>query len=406
MAVYKSLVDYTKEIIVFMRILCPTSKSPRCGCIFNTEYSATAYNTIDIAGARFVICQSIYCLQHALDLSLQIPRPAMIPLLRQSNDSRFIVRYEISNTKSVFMIFVSFYHYKQFYDLLPLKERAFHEIIFGEHQQRFKVDIDFGSELISADSPLLRKPFYDKLTVICDTIKSIFNNLDSSQYSAASNASSNASSNALLCICETKGEVAPGKVKIGFHVTIGGRHYAQNVLVVREFIDLLIGELPPDLSKYIDRATNKTIQNWRILGCNKLGQPRRVKRLFAKPMYSMYSDDAIIGNYTWLQNHTTALIYTYSTMLSSRPAAAYNANPAISAELSNRLIAAADALLTDEEKAAFANPSISGNFVNYRRFAPSYCDFCKRTHEKDNTLYFGLLNSGVLAKFCRHNNKK
>lgn len=399
--VHKLLSDYTKEMVVFMRILCPTSKSPRCSCIFNTEYTSTVCNIIDIAGAKFVICQSIYCLQHALDLSLQIPRPAMIPLIRQSNDSRFIVRYEISNTKSVFMIFASFQHYKQFYNLLPSKERAFHEIIFGEQSQRFKVDIDFGDELIDSDSPLLRKPFYDKLAVICDTIKSIFNNLYSSQYPAASNS--------LLCICETKGEVAPDKVKIGFHVTVGGRHYAQNVLVVREFIDLLTGELPPDLSKYIDRATNKTIQNWRILGCNKLGQPRRIKRIFAKPTYSTSPNDAIVGNYTWLQNSaasSAALIYTYSTMLSSRPAAAYGNTPTVSPELSDKLIAAADALLTDEEKAAFANPSVSGNFVNYRRFAPSYCDFCKRIHEKDNTLYFALLNSGVLAKFCRHNSKK
>ena len=396
---YKSLVDYAKEMIVFNRILCPASRSPKCSCATVLDSASNAFSLTNIAGVKFITYQSIYCLRDAPRPPSQMQFQAMEPLLRQCNGSRFVVRYEISDIKSVFMIFATPTHYKQFYEFLPSKERAFHEIIFGECEQRFKVDIDFGNELIVADSPLLRKPFYDKLTIICDTIKSIFENLYSSQHPGATNSP--------LCICETKGEVTPGKIKIGFHVTIGGRHYAQNVLVVREFIDLLTSELPPDLSKYIDRDTNKTIQNWRILGCNKYGQPRRIKRIFAKPMYSTSPSDAIVGNYTHSANiaHLT-YIYTYSTMLSLRPTIAAASRSTITAEVHDRLIIAANALLTEDEKAAFANPSISGNFVNYRRFVPSYCDFCKRIHEKDNTLYFALLDNGSLVKFCRHNSKK
>lgn len=383
-----------------------------CKCPRDVDIMSRIYMT-NIAGVKFKTYQSIYCTRDYL-ANLQCSHNSFslhqTDLLMREVSARFLVRYEITESISVFLLFTEFREFSVFRDLLPVGNRAFHEVIFGDYPQRFKVDIDFGDELADYNSPVSHKPFYDKLTIICDTIRNIFSNMYSAQYSAATIGSDDI----CVCICETKGLIAApelaNKVKIGFHVTIGGRRYARNVAVIREFIDVLAAELPPELVKYVDRATNKTIQNWRILGCNKLGQPRRIKQIYVKPAHSTLMTDAIVGYYDWLYVTTNigVNIYDHSAMLPARvnEGDRPETHSKIPEKLIERVVAAADGLLTEAERASFTYSGVSGNFVNYRRLAPSYCDFCRRVHEKDNTLYFALLGGESLVKFCRHNNKK
>ncbi len=406
----KMLESYSHKLVLYSRILCPVSKSTQCKCP-QSEF-VKVYMTY-IAGVSFSTYQSIYCARNYSD---NIIEAKQAKLLASEIDSRFLVRYELTETSSVFMLFDKFYTFKEFYDLLPEGNRAFHEVIFGEYPQRFKVDIDFGDELADCNLPVSHKPFYDKLTVICDTIQNVFNDLYSAQY--ISNSAKNSSKCAIrygaqnidICICETRGVISAtsNKVKIGFHVTIGGLRYARNVAVIREFINVLVSELPPDLVKYIDCATSKSIQNWRILGCNKLGQPQRVKLIYHKPTCSITSTDALIGYYDWIAPRDKVYIYDNSTLLSARVITPNRAetHSEIPEKMIDRVVAAADSLLTDAERTAFVYSGVSSNFVNYRRLAPSYCNFCKRIHEKDNTLYFALLGGKSLVKFCRHNAKK
>lgn len=419
------LESYSHKLVLYSRILCPVSKSTQCKCL-QSEF-VKVYITY-ITGVSFPTYQSIYCARNYSD---NIIEAKQAKLLASDINSRFLVRYELTETSSVFMLFDNFYIFKEFYELLPEGNRAFHEVIFGEYPQRFKVDIDFGDELADCNSPVSHKPFYDKLTVICDTIQNVFNDLYSAQYlltTTTSNSDKNGnnfnnesnnedkrvikhgSRDIDICICETRGIISTtsNKVKIGFHVTIGGLRYARNVEVIREFINVLVSELPPDLVKYIDCATSKSIQNWRILGCNKLGQPRRVKLIYHKPTCSTTPTDSLIGYYDWIAPCDKVYIYDNSTLLSARLITPNRAetHSEIPEKLIDRVVAAADSLLTDAERAAFVYSGVSSNFVNYRRLAPSYCDFCRRTHEKDNTLYFALLGGKSLVKFCRHNSKK
>jgi hypothetical protein len=144
----------------------------------------------------------------------------------------------------------------------------------------------------------------------------------------------------------------------------------------------------------IDDVHN-SIQNFRLVGCHKIGEPDRIKTIITKH-----------------NKKDTLITYTKKTILLPPVLSSIYGKPTPTKTISTSVMiddtqieSACTTIMTTSELNAFIFRDIQENpdcfIVSYDRLLPAFCDMCARTHECDNSLWFLVSKSGIVTKRCR-----
>lgn len=263
--------------------------------------------------------------------------------------------------------------------------KPYHEVIFGFQAQKVKVDIDASGAALDAffipmedlinecyridmspDALRELKARYILKGIIC-ALKDVF--LVLYQINLHSDD---------IIICESRGE--PMK-KWSYHLIC---KYAvssnkQAVVVTKK----LLGFLPIAYAAFIDAGVNKSLQNFRMIGCDK--GDGRVKTQCANTLASRY--DTLI---TYIDGCTLLPDLDVGIARDNAP----GSNPEDVQEV--LAICEKAGLLVDHQFRAFKN----GAFL-FNRIKSSFCDICARVHTGDNTLLVKTVNEGGLCTVYR-----
>lgn len=270
------------------------------------------------------------------------------------------------------------------------KKRCFHEIIFGQNAQRLKFDIDAPKEAMKAiDLSILpdeyRKGVKSKanavINYIADSVVRLFNETYKQQLTNIGY-EKGIRRNEHMMITESH-----GKDKFSFHIVVIKFNLPNNY-EAGWFTEELCKSMPPPITDLVDSAVNKTIQNFRILGCSK-SDSNRVKKI-ATEIISACDNGFIQGN-----KKDTMLISKFSKMNKHK-----NEAPEDQLIPPEVLEMCKDHMAERYPEFVFRDTSTC--FLNFTRVASSHCDICERLHENDHTLV-GIVSDNKLYRMCRRN---
>jgi len=186
-----------------------------------------------------------------------------------------------------------------------------------------------------------------------------------------------------LVICES---ADPTGRKYSNHIIIDG-YYVGNHVQSKEFTMRVVQYLPTRYRTFIDMSVNKSIQNFRAVGCHKVEDTRVKTVITGHPTQRCFitavSDCVLLPD-----------------IAESVPASEKTLHP----DDVKRIITIADraGLLVDHKFKLM----IKGTAV-FTRLRPSDCEFCDRRHDSDNTLILSTNTvDGIVAvyKQCRRYN--
>jgi hypothetical protein len=169
---------------------------------------------------------------------------------------------------------------------------TWHEVILDK-PQKLKFDIDAKATVIGSD---------EEYTAVFDTIMAAIKDTFFVCYGIDLVADD-------IIITKSHGTDPTGKYKRSNHIIID-HYYVSNSAQAREFTSRLLLELPG--VTVLDTAVNKRTQNFRCIGCHKVGDPTRTKVLVTshhptatyitnllgcKPLRDIVNDDNIVRKY-------------------------------------------------------------------------------------------------------------
>lgn len=324
-----------------------------------------------------------------------------------------------------YRLFPSFASFYDFINNQPLNERSYHEVILGDVPQKVKIDVDIEGgvssehiQFISCIANLAKNTFFNMYySQLCMYALEHSKNIEDDNfidtcisYSGRNEINDTYSAGEARCNdaeqkdAETIGESINIFSKAGFHITIKD-FMVPNHFNAQEFTRRLLKAIPAEYKKdkyyfhSIDTQVNKSIQNLRLIGCNKPRQYNRIKKL-DNPFKDKAIDACITAGGKVLLN---------DVFKQDRDAGTDDDSTAVHASMTGRVSPFADVLfdlskkelllknacdeqLDDDERQShmFRNITLfkKGIYINYDRVMPSYCAICQRVHDKDNTLLF------------------
>ncbi len=200
-------------------------------------------------------------------------------------------------------------------------------------------------------------------------------------------------------VCES---CSPASKKFSVHVIVGA--FAEHYLDVAEHALRLYNtfrSLDPlaDLcARFMDMGVYKSLQNFRILGCVKLGgTPDRIKRLIG--------GGPVLPSEAGLSETLLTVIGAHDLLLPSVFVNVSNGRFAVTAP--SEIISEVDGLppnfmsLLEPHSVGFRVAKIVGTAVHFQRIAASWCAFCRRRHDTDNTLVVYVAKTAYII-MCRH----
>ena len=294
----------------------------------------------------------------------------------ESLEGKFVVYSDKS-----FKVFESLDMFSRYLNQLPMTERTYHEtILYQEQKLKFDIDADIDEVDKFPDNrvpdnwredldPQTRKYQFILGTImdaICDTFFINYGkNLRGSD----------------LVICES---VHPKRKKFSNHIVINS-FCVTNHKQAAEFTKVMMSLMPKIFHPFIDLSVNKIVQMFRLAGCHKIADAR-MKNITTDHTFA----DSVVGNTAGCE------------LLDDLVVGEVEINHA---EATTDAIAAALAIckregLLENHTFKFARESM----LVFERSRPSHCDFCKRSHDKDNTLFVTIARKGgvnIVREYCR-----
>ncbi len=233
------------------------------------------------------------------------------------------------------------------------EERCFHEVIL-EGPQKLKFDIDAKAvALMASQVPGLTAK--DKYNTVKHNVIEAINDVFFCIYDGRNLESSN------IILCESFDKTGE---KYSAHIIVNG-YYVGGSAQCREFTKKVTETLPRSHVDFLDQNINKTNQNFRLPLCHK-SDDMRVKD--------------IMSNHTWEQ----ALITNVVGCVKLTNVVEESIKKEIriySEDVTNALkICERAGILKD-----FTYRNSTKNTLNFDRIRPSYCEFCAKVHDADNT---------------------
>jgi hypothetical protein len=327
-------------------------------------------------------------------------------------------KFVVYSAGAGYRVYKSHHDYLEHFGMMTIAERVFHEVIF-DVEQKLKFDIDAPVEkLISFEIPTdeeidtpdpVEQPIDDDeiddpeiAALIASIGESIAADepdiIDSNvmKYRHIFDVILTAIKNAFfvsygrdipeecLVICESSD---PGKetVKFSNHVIID-KHKVSGFVQSKELTRRIIGFLPQRYRQFLDIAVNKRIQNFRLVGCHK-AEDMRIKSITSGQELS----SSII---TYLDGCTLLPDIAVREIAKGFRS---DMNPD---DVANVLTVCKQNGIDRDHSYKFNR---NGMFI-FSRIHGSYCDFCSRMHDSDNTLVVTTSNTnGIITvyKQCR-----
>lgn len=350
---------------------------------------------------------------------------------------KFVIRDEADHT---YCVFDDITHYMTWFETVPQEARQFHEVIFGWKAQKIKIDLDIKhSDLAKFTMTQAPLPYITGEAPRCtgggttgDTyIDAPSDNIDTMdilgelQKMLTSGAGAGAGAGATvvspatkakhildhvlealkkmfymvyfidlddnnIIVCDSSGE-EDGRQKFSYHIIVDG-YALSNHMECKLFSNMLLGTIDDKIKPFVDAQVNKSLQNFRLVGCHKRGSAR-LKRVPAgvDPRRSIITDT---DRCTIL--HPIVNIHSAITRVGM-----VNDTAKIEDKDVQRILDA-----TAQYTAGHALRKRQGNMFIFNRLHPTKCDLCGTTHHKDHTLYLTCVDEmGVIKVFehCRHN---
>jgi hypothetical protein len=300
----------------------------------------------------------------------------------------FVIRDEYTKK---FIVFNSIADYKQYWQNAPNNKKCFHEIIFGFNNQKIKFDIDINIDIennIDTENTYYKPSaiLIDDINCIIDQIIIQFNLL----YGIVITSDN-------IIITDSSGFINAHKWKYSYHIIIYN-YYVENNIEAKKFTTRVYENLSEHVQKYIDVGVNKQIQNFRLLGCSKVENNLRYKKLSENVFNSKYIDlkyeDFIITRFEESPNILPKMI-TESPKHSHKPIPDHDIDYIINWLELNHIID--DYILR----------GVNNNIMSFNRIKNTQnCRICNRIHENDNSLFIKIQKNRdklSLVEYCHRN---
>jgi hypothetical protein len=277
-----------------------------------------------------------------------------------SGKSQHIVIRDESGGKK-YKVFNNIAHYESFLGCCPESARIHHEVIVGVLPQRIRFDIDAPSNISTQQQRIFAALFVDRVA----RLFSIWFRLKLSADSIAI-------------------EDANGADKFSLHIKVIPYLCPNNQEVAR-FATLVRNMLPDQYVNWVDWNVYKSTQNFRMPFSHKLNAPNRTFRLV--PFKS--GSQLLIADLLVQPLVDSLPIVARIEVIVAQPSKKSHtiANRAINIDESQISALLRDYLVDGDGRDIFSFKSINGAIINFDRLHSSYCEFCARVHELDNTLF-------------------
>lgn len=342
---------------------------------------------------------------------------------------RFVIRDERDHT---YCVFESLDQYFRWFEGVPEPDRQFHEVIFGWKPQKIKIDLDIKhtelTRMVMGPAPIVAPiqhinpvevPDAPADNIAVDIVLDDLNRLlqgyvgggappviapadDDAKARYILNSTLDALKrtfymvyfieldDANVLVCDSSG-MEDGHPKYSYHIVVDG-YALSNHMECKMFANMLLGAVNENVKPFIDAQVNKSLQNFRLVGCHKRGSDR-TKRAPAgvDPHRTIITNvDGLISLHPIVNIHnaiTRVATVTGEAKLDDKDA--------------QRILDA-----TTQYTAGHVLRKRQGNMFIFNRVEPTRCDLCAATHHKDHTLYLTSVDEmGVIKVFehCRHN---
>lgn len=288
---------------------------------------------------------------------------------------RFIARREFKDGKSLFTVFDDINSAITFINSIKKEERSFHEVILKESPQKLKFDID-----ISKDD----ENFSSKKEDILERFLAALHNAFSTLYGIDLIGDGNGDCIVICDSCRTD--------KISYHIIINNFH-VESAVEAAYFTSFLDKLLP---AKIMDLAVNKSIQNFRIVGCIKLGA-------------GISSIKTIKTKNKWYDSIITFI--TDESILLPPIAKSLSEDTTLSSNLSSNMTFP---FSPDQQKKIIEfldtggwidgckfDKVVENCLLLFKRIMPGNCKICRKEHQKENSPLVVITADGTILFKCR-----
>lgn len=307
----------------------------------------------------------------------------------------------------LFTVFKSYVEFGIYQSKIPIHKRCFYELILGEFRQKphFDIDISLNDVILNDYQNNMDKMMESSDLVINDLVKSIETVLKNVEVRI------NFDKDVLIFSSH-------GENKKSYHVVINNYCHSNNT-EAKAFYNKVIEEMNPKYTSWIDSAVYSSIQQFRIVGSQKIGSSR-IKRFNAK----YHCDDLdIIHKFQEepdSDDHETILmleesLVSFVSSCSTLPAFENVAEDKVKnysetidvteeeAKIALSLIASAGNITVDNPIFPYKLDAINGPIVILKRTKPSKCKICCRIHHNENP-YLLITGDERCVYFCCRRN--
>jgi hypothetical protein len=249
------------------------------------------------------------------------------------------------------------------------EEKYYHEVIFGQQNQRLKIDIDI----------IKQEGFEPNILFIIDTIIQVIEDL----YYEIDDISLTYKD---FIITDSSGLTDKG-YKYSYHIILFTCAF-NNYNEVKYITECIIKKIP---NYGIDIQVNKSVQNFRLLLSTKLNSTRikQISHIFTTNKDVSFTDTLIVpflGIYI-----LPVLCEDLVTEAESRE----------NDEYINKILSIDKVIdITDGHTIR----DCKNNCINFNRVKPTYCNICNEIHHNDNSLIIQYFED-IIYEYCRQANK-
>lgn len=294
-----------------------------------------------------------------------------------------------------YTLFQDFLEFKNFFIETKSEERTFFEVIVGNYPQKFYLDIDAKTDVISEEQSLAY------ISEVRDKVREFFCALTPFPFNIL-----------VFSSC--------GGTKISYHIVVDKVcviNHLQNKHIFQKFMETL----DPEQSKFIDISLMKSTQNFRLVGCTKYSH-NRYKRL------TSLSINREGESYTIKEEGRIFLIKLLQESLISatqicvcippfeiKKKREFNSNAIIVVDEgvleSIEMLYRKEYEVSEYDDVPYSILDVVQEEENYalvicKRNEPSYCKLCQRIHEHQNPFFIICGEEYNIFWNCRRTEKK
>lgn len=279
-----------------------------------------------------------------------------------------------------------------------------HEVIFGDRPQKICFDVDYEVEGVSETKCAHEEA--DLLAHLRRAIIQTFTEVYARENERSANVSEPAIEPDIHVMSASGWKVStnasepPEIYKISFHILVSVRYAVSSSAQSKRFAQIVKSRLPSKYACAIDMGIYNKRHNLRVLGSHK-------HLVLKNGAYQAF-------NYARIKRAIDPISFQDSLITNTSACAIlpdiFVPEPkAVNICISDRRLEAAIELALAQNafnEAEFSVRGYSGSYINFTRHAPSHCDLCARTHEKDNTLALYVSAENEVWRCCSKTHKR